>query len=673
MSTVIKIHEKEPVNTSQFTLAKFPFEKFTPVQTSLLDIYNQEANCIVASSTGSGKTVCAELFMAHNVRVNKKKTIYLSPLKSLSQEKINEWLHDQHHFFDCNVSICTGDYRITPARTKELQEADIIIMTSEMLNSLSRNYKAEKNAWLEQVGLIVIDESHQIGDEERGSHLESGIMKFSEMNPAKYVMLSATMPNVDEVGKWVNHLNGKPTYLMESTFRQCALNIHYEPYWDEPSSYEETERRKVHLAVQLVKKYPEDKFICFIHGKRIGATLMRFLESAGVRCEYHNANIDKDKRLKIEKDFREDPALRVVVATSGLSQGLNMPARRVIVLGVHRGLSEVKTQEIIQECGRAGRPSYDKEGDAYILLPRRKFEQHKKRLLEPVYIQSQMLNDKVLAFHIVSEIHHRAIKTIDDVYKWYGRTLAHFQKQQLDIERVEQIMKNLIYSGCIRVEDGEYSTTPIGTVASMFYYSPFDVADLNKNFSNLFKVGMADSDNWLAMALGNIETHRLAIVNTVEKEELDGFINEVFNDKIERTLCPRSFTMGAMRAGYCYKQLLEGFYSKNLSNMMKQLQMDFGRTAEILGAIDTMGSKWGETQFFKDLSLRIAYGVPPELVDLTKIKGIGKVKAGKLFNAGLKSPKDLTVEGVTRALKCSKKVAEEIVGDAKKNKPDIIY
>jgi replicative superfamily II helicase len=184
---------------------------------------------------------------------------------------------------------------------------------------------------------------------------------------------------------------------------------------------------------------------------------------------------------------------------------------------------------------------------------------------------------------------------------------------------------------------------------------------------------MADSDNWLAMALGNIETHRLAIVNTVEKEELDGFINEVFSDKIERTLCPRSFTMGAMRAGYCYKQLLEGYYSKNLSNMMKQLQMDFGRTTEILSAIDTMGTKWGQTQFFKDLSLRIAYGVPPELVDLTKIKGIGKVKAGKLFNAGFKSPKDLTVEGVTRALKCSKKVAEEIVGDAKKNKPDIIF
>jgi helicase len=476
------------------------------------------------------------------------------------------------------------------------------------------------------------------------------------------------MPNVDEVGKWINHLNGKPTYLMESAFRQCALNIHYEPYWDEPSSYEETERRKVHLAVQLVKKYPDDKFICFIHGKRIGETLMRFLQSAGVRCEYHNAGIPKDKRLKIEKDFREDPSLRVVVATSGLGQGLNMPARRVIVLGIHRGLSEVKTQEIIQECGRAGRPSYDKEGDAYILLPRRKFEQHKKRLQEPVYIQSQMLSNKVLAFHIVSEIHHRNIRNMEDVYKWYGRTLAHFQKQELDEEVVEEVIKNLIFSGCIREEGGEYTTTPVGTVASMFYYSPFDVADLYKNFNNIFKTDHADYDNWIAMALGNTETHRLGIVNTAEKEEIDSFINEIYSDgdKIERVLCPRSFTMGTMRAGYCYKQLLEGYYSKNLSNMMQQLQMDFGRTTEILSAIDSMGAKWGQTQFFKDLSLRIAYGVPAELVDLTRIKGIGKVKAGKLFNAGLKTPKDLTVEGVVRALKCSKKVAEEVVADAKK-------
>src|SRR5438045_4191944 len=95
---LIRIYERADLaKTETYPHAKFPFEKFNPVQSSLLDIYDKDANCIVAASTSAGKTLCFEMMAAHEVRVRGNKAIYLSPLKALSQEKLTDWL-GEHHF-----------------------------------------------------------------------------------------------------------------------------------------------------------------------------------------------------------------------------------------------------------------------------------------------------------------------------------------------------------------------------------------------------------------------------------------------------------------------------------------------------------------------------------------------------------------------------------------------
>lgn len=69
--------------------------------------------------------------------------------------------------------------------------------------------------------------------------------------------------------------------------------------------------------------------------------------------------------------------------------------------------------------------------------------------------------------------------------------------------------------------------------------------------------------------------------------------------------------------------------------------MDFERTATVLNMLDSMAAKWNKRDFFNSLALRISYGVRPELIDLCKLPGIGKVRAEKLFAAGLKKPSDI--------------------------------
>jgi helicase len=670
MPPVTKVSDQNDlVATSNYPYAKFPFEKFNPVQSRVFDFYDKETSIVIAAATSAGKTVCAEMFLAHEIRKRGGKGMYLAPLRALAQEKIDDWKDEKHHFHGLNLSICTGDYRLTAKRKTELEQSNMVIMTSEMLNSRCRNFKSENNAWLKDVGTLVIDESHLLTVPGRGDHLEVGLMKFTELNPnSRLVLLSATMPNVSEISDWVSYvLTGRDTTLLTSSYRPCPLNIHYEKYWDGEKTYEDNELQKINYALQIVEHYAEDKFLIFTHTKRTGEMMKEVLLRAGINCEYHNADLDKDKRTKLEKQFKEDPKLRVIVATSTLAWGLNLPARRVILLGVHRGLNDVATYDVWQMVGRAGRPAFDPVGDAYVLLPERTFDLQKERLKKPQRIQSQMLEQegnkyKVLAFHIVHEVHQGNISTKDDVYHWYQRSLARFQSTELDAVVVDSVIDSLKKCGAIWEEDGKYTITAIGKVASLFYFSPFDVSDLKRNLSTLFDENKQEDDYWLSLAMGNIDTHKFGIVSRVEREEMNAYQRQIENIFGKGTIWEPS-----IKAGYAYWMLLNGRNSQNMAGVIRGLQFDFPRLNQVMQAIDSFTGRWNRKNWFNQLQLRISYGVKGPMVVLCQLPNVGKVRATKLWNAGFRTIEDIAKNPVKvkNCLGVKGEMVDEIVSAAK--------
>jgi replicative superfamily II helicase len=659
--------QNDLIKTEQFKHASFPFDEFNPVQSRVFEVFDKKANLIIAAATSAGKTVCAEMFISHEVRERGGKAMYLAPLKALSQEKIDDWQDDKHHFKDLNLSICTGDYRLTAARKKELEESNIILMTSEMLNSRCRNDKSEKNQFLRDIGTLVVDESHLLTVPGRGDHLEAGLMKLTMINPeVRVVFLSATMPNVDEISEWVSYaLTGRDTYLLESTYRPCPLTLHYESYWDMGGTYDENEAQKVNQALAIIESYPDDKFLVFAHTKRTGEMMKKMIKSTGEQCEFHNADLEKKKRVELEHKFRTDPKFRCIVATSTLAWGLNMPARRVIILGVHRGLDEVATYDVTQMVGRAGRVGYDPCGDAYILLPESKFDYHKARLTKPQKIKSQMLDDafghhKVLAFHLVSEIHHGNIRTVQDIHEWYDRSLAHWQEHELEEDIVEKTIDLLRKCRAIYEDDeGVLSASSVGKISSLFYYSPFDVSDLRDNFKNLFESGLHNDDHAVSIALGNVDTHRMGIVSRLERENMGSYLSTSIR-KFPGVYEP------AIKAGYCYHQLLHGRSSAVFAGFQRGLQMDFARLIEVLNAIDSMSARWGKRDYIKKLNLRIKYGVRGDLVYLCEIPNVGKVRAEKLWKAGLRTVADVANNPgkVQEALKFKSERVAKVCEDA---------
>jgi helicase len=671
MPPVIQAQDQNQlVETAKYPLATWKFKTFNPVQSRVLEYYDQDINGLVAAATSAGKTVCAEMFLAHEVRVRGGKGMYLGPLKALTQEKIDDWTDDDFHFHDQKVAICTGDYRLTKERKKEFEQADLIIMTSEMLNHRSRNFKSEQNQWMLDVGTLVVDESHLLTVPKRGDHLEVGLMKFTDINPkARIIMLSATMPNVEEIGDWVSYtLTKRNTFVLRSSYRPCPLSIHYEKVFDQAGSYFGNEQEKVAYALEIVDYYPDDKFLIFSHTIDTGYMMTKALQEAGIQAEFHCALLDKAQRVALENRFRTDPKLRCVVATSTLAWGLNMPARRVIVLGITRGFEEVESYNIAQMVGRSGRVGLDPMGDAYILLPERTFEFHKTRLKTPEPIHSHLLDEspggkyKTLAFHLVSEIHHGDVKDAEDVHRWFNRSLAHFQSRKLDDAIVDKTIDDLKKCYAIKEEDGELKATAVGMISSMFYISPFDVSDLRRNFKNLFDSNEQGDDLAVACALSAIDTNMVGFANRREKEEMANFMVTWVAKYSDR------YPDSVIKAAFCYHCLLNGHtHHKACGPTIRNLQSDFARLGQVLLALDNMSGKWGRFSWFRDLQARVTYGVKAHLVPLVALPNVGKARAAKLWEAGLKTLEQVAERPdlVKKALGFKDVKVQEIVDYAK--------
>jgi len=670
--------EDQPVivATADYPYAKWKFEKFNPVQSRIMDFYDKDVNGLIAAMTSAGKTVVAEMFLAQEIRKRGGKGMFLAPLRALAREKITDWKDEKYHFADQKISICTGDYRLTKERSKELNDANLIIMTSEMLNHRSRNHKAEQNNWLLDVGTLIIDESHLLTVAGRGDHLEVGLMKFTEINPkARLVLLSATMPNVEEIADWISYsLTKRETFMLRSKYRPVPLTVHYESYYD-TGKYDQVEEEKVNKALEIIEWYPDDKFLVFAHTKRTGELMKQSLRSIGVEAQFHNADLQADERAKVEDRFRNDPKLRVIVATSTLAWGLNLPARRVIILGVNRGISEVESYDILQMIGRSGRLGIDPMGDAYILVPESEEAKYRQKFSKPNRIESQLLEKvgdkyKVLAFHLVSEIHHGTVSTTDDVHAWYKRSLAYFQNKSLDETVVDQTLNLLKKCSAVWEEKGEedgedkWTCRPIGKVSSMFYFSPFDVSDLYFNFKNLFEDKKEDNDYFIATALGNIDGQRMNIVSRIEKEEMSMFATKV------RALMPgKFFNDASLKASFCYFNLLNGVNAQACAATQRNLQFDFNRLSQVLQALDSFGGNWQRDGFFKMLEGRIVNGVPGHLVDLCRLANIGKTRATKLYNAGYKTVEsiaDMDFNKFKEIVNMKADAAKEIMDSAKK-------
>lgn len=646
----VRLHEvsgNEPLlETKLFQWGGFPMEKFNPIQSKLIEFVSGDNNVVVEAKTSTGKTVMGEMFM-WKVLGEGRKVIYTSPLKALTREKWDAWTK-KFGAKGYKIAIVTGDYRLTDKRIKELNEANIILCTSEMLDHRTRNMTSEKSEWLTKAGLLILDEVQMIGSKDRGDKLEAGLMRFTIINPTcRLILLSGTMPNSGEISGWIRDLNGKDTILVKSGWRPIKLNMKYEAYNDD-GSYYDAKANMFGKVISEVKKHDNDKILIFVHSKTDGRRIMGMLENGGYAVEFHNADLEADERVNIEDSFKDKTGgVRIIIATSTLAYGLNLPARVVIIAGMHRGLEEVSELDIIQMCGRSGRMGIDTEGDAIMVFPQSGLSRFKAMVENPGDILSQINDYTIAAFHVIGEIATRAIKTREDVYKWYSRTLAIRQGDKIDKEYVDQLIEYLLKNNAIRDINGQLVETELGRASVFFYLRPDMLKDLMVNWTKIFEVGVEGNDFIVSLAMSRLRMYNDVIVSKADREEIEKYYQA--SKAMAGTL--GEISEGQAKMGMAYFNMLKGLggvkvvdgkkVGNTLAGVQRGLSQDIDRVMQAVMYIDAKYSRWGKGTFWNGMAMRFKYGIGPELVSLCTLEGIGGTYAKKLWDAGIKQPTDL--------------------------------
>ena len=211
----MKIEKLELVKPAIDFLTSEGFEKLYPpqadcVQAGLLD----GQSILVSAPTASGKTLIAILAMLSYLSKNSGKIIYLSPLRALAAEKFTEFkkLEKIPLGKKIKVGISTGDFENIE---KNLEKSDILVLTNEKMDSVIRHGVE----WIDEIGLVIADEIHLIGDEGRGPTLEMILTKLKLLNPKPQIVgLSATITNSDELADWLD------CKLVENNWRPVPLS-----------------------------------------------------------------------------------------------------------------------------------------------------------------------------------------------------------------------------------------------------------------------------------------------------------------------------------------------------------------------------------------------------------------------------------------------------------------
>jgi len=681
-------------------------EKLTPPQAEAIKRGLFEGrNIVVSTPTASGKTLIAEMALVH-AATRGLMGIYATPLKALANEKYDEFRFWER--YGIRVGITTGDYE-EPGEW--LGKYDIVVATYERLDSILRN----KPSWIRRLDTIVIDELHNVGDPERGPIVELIATRALYMG-VQIVGLSATIGNPETLAKWLGaeliSCEWRPVKLVEGYYDRLRREIVF--------SDGRIEEVRHDLVTHIVLKAMEEDYQVLIFkqsrrhaeslAERIAPMVRKFLEPQEIReletlvhklrestpsrvefetlskllehgVAFHHAGLSLASRRVVEEGFRKR-LVKIVVATPTLAAGINMPARRVLIYTKRYEsgrLRPIPVAEYKQMAGRAGRPGFDPYGEAIIAdAPN---ERAARSYIEgsPEPVESQLWSPRALRIHLLASIASGYVRNYRDILEFFSKTLGASGARIIIAQSlIRTTLESLSRMGMLTKESGEYRPTELGTLVSRLYIDPLTAhliieilrdrpaSELSELFYLTTIAMTPDFERVRVTRYKELIQEAQALADAGEippppselEVEIDDFawlravkiamilhswINEVEEDKIIE---------------------LYGIGMGDLANIIDTATW-------LIHAASRVCSTAGLSDHARELevlTLRVEKGVKRDVVELAKIRGVGRVRARALYNAGYR-----TIEDVARAdprrlsaiPSIGPRIAEEIIKSAR--------
>ena len=325
-------------------------------------------NVLLIAPTGLGKTEAALLPIFNNFLKSKSQTerngisiLYITPLRALNRDMLRrtiEWGKE----LGIEIAVRHGDTSQSERARQSRNPPDMLITTPETFQILFIGKRLRKH--LESVKWVIVDEIHELANDERGAQLAVGLERLHELTYEnnhifQRVGLSATVGTPVEVARFLGGLqddNFRNVTILEVDVTK-HIDISVELPQIKKSDYSEANSLKIEplsfSSLRRCKELIDDHVstLLFIN-TRDGAEILaarfhQWVEKLPI--DVHHGSLSKIARIESEDNFKSGK-LKSLICTSSLELGIDVGNTDFVIQ--YNSPREVK--RILQRIGRSG-------------------------------------------------------------------------------------------------------------------------------------------------------------------------------------------------------------------------------------------------------------------------------------------------------------------------------
>ncbi|XP_042325106.1 helicase POLQ-like isoform X2 [Sceloporus undulatus] len=448
-----------------------------------LESLQQKKNLIYSLPTSGGKTLVAEILILQELLCKQMDVLMILPYVAIVQEKVGALSG-----FGMELGFLVEEYagskgRIPPIKRR--QKKSLYVATIEKGHSLVNSLI--ETGRIGDLGLVVVDELHMLGEGSRGAILEMTLAKILyTSNTTQIIGMSATLSNVEDLQQFLKAEyytnNFRPVELKEFVkIQDCIYEVDSKAEngltfsrlleFKYSSSLQKMDPdHLIALVTEVIPKYsclvfcPTKKncenvaeMICKYLSKdhkklkeKEKRDLMKDLTNIcnGRLCPvlkrtvpfgiaYHHSGLTSDERKRIEEAYSSG-ILCLLTCTSTLAAGVNLPARRVILRAPYVAMEFLKKNQYKQMIGRAGRAGIDKAGESILIVQEKDRHLVQNLIYSPLEsCYSKLLTElnKGIRSLLLSLVGLKIATNCEEIYQFMCITLFNVQPQLLPAEK----------------------------------------------------------------------------------------------------------------------------------------------------------------------------------------------------------------------------------------------
>ncbi len=461
--------------------------------------------------------------------------------------------------------------------------------------------------------------------------------------------------------------------------------------------------------VRFLRKNTEAK------NKELADNILHALSKPTKQCEklhevikhgiaFHHAGLTNKQKELIEDNFRNG-SIKLICCTPTLAAGVDLPAYRTIIRDLKRfgirGYTNIPVLEYLQMSGRAGRPKYDKEGQSIIITTTEtEKEAATERYVngEPEDITSKLAVEPALRTYILSLVASNFVNSREKIIDFFSKTFWAYQFE--DMKKMEKIIDRMLHMleefefieskksdfvSADKMLNERINATELGKRVAQLYIDPLTANEFVKAIKRC--KGKPDTFGLLQLISNSLEIRPRLNIKAKEYETYTAMLVE--HESGFLIMMPSEFEeeyddfFNSIKTAAFFNEWIE---EKDDDYLLEKFDARPGESRAmieigdwLLYSIYELAKLTENAEFSREtgrIRFRLKYGVKEELLPLLRLREIGRIRARRLYNNGIKDVgdvkkadftklKQLLGEGVALSIKDQVGVKIEQIKDTK--------